>query len=394
MKLLLAFVTFSFIVICYSKEASINTQTLSDISKKCKPQTIKILLHKDLPQAFLEAKGRYFVYNPQNDFLLASGIYSKKQPILSQEAGLKWGELFPGVSQIRLVPGSPQSTILVNGIEYRGCVEIYDIKGKLHIINEIDIENYLRSVLSLQPLPELDEEVMDALAIIARTKAYYLANKDPLLHWHVTSSGIDYQGSALACQNPSIPASIFRTRHMILTYQSEPFEASWTEDSGGKTASYSNIFRKNVMTPPGTDSPAASAQRENHNWSFVISKQQLARLLDVKSIQALDLYQDADSRKVYAIRYKDGNELKQMDFFTLQKKLGAKLKSNDFTIDADEKMIRFTGHGKGHGVGLCLFSAICMAKNAKKTPEILSHFFPNTKLEHVERLPLLTNESL
>lgn len=388
MRLLLtAFVTFLLIAdICYSKEASVNTQTLSDISKKYKPQTIKILLHKDLPQAFLEAKGRYFVYNPQNNFLIASGIYSKKQPILSQEAGLKWGELFPGISQIRLVPGDSQTTILVNGIEYKGCVEIYDIKGKLHIINEIDIENYLRSMLALQTFSEINEEVMDAIAIIARTKAYYLANKDPLLHWHVISSEIGYQGSALACQNPRIPACISRTRNMILTYQSVPFEASWTEDSAGKTASFSSIFRKNITTPSGVDSPIASAQRENHTWSFVISKQQLARLLDVKSIQALDLYQDTDSRKIYAIRYKDGNELKQMDFFTLQKKLGAKLKSNDFTIEADEKMIRFIGYGKGHGVGLCLFSAICMAKNAKKTPEILSHFFPNTKLEYVEKL--------
>ncbi|MDQ5956820.1 MAG: SpoIID/LytB domain-containing protein [Candidatus Rhabdochlamydia sp.] len=388
MKLLLAFVTLSLIAhnLCHSGEASVNTQTLSDISKKYKPQTIKILLHKDLSQAFLEAKGRYFVYNPENDFLLASGIYSKKQPILSQEAGLKWSELFPGISQIRLVPADFKSSILVNGIEYKGCVEIYDIKGKLHIINEIDIENYLRSVLSLQTFSEVDEEVMDALAIIARTKAYYLANKDSCLHWHVTSSEIDYQGSSLACQNPHISACIFRTRNMILTYQSAPFEASWTEDSGGKTASFSSIFRKNVTAPSGVDSPIASAQREDHNWSFTISKQQLAHLLEAKNIQALDLYQDPDSHKVYAIRYKDRGELKQMDFFTLQKKLGAKLKSNDFTIDVDEKIVRFTGYGKGHGVGLCLFSAICMAKNAKKTPEILSHFFPNTKLEHVERL--------
>lgn len=389
MKLLIPFVTILLAThsLCHSKEALISTETLSDISKKCKPQTIKILLHKNLPRAILEAKGRYFVYNPQNDFLLASGIHSKKQRILSQEAGLKWGELFPGISQIRLVPGDSQSTILVNGIEYKGCVEIYDIKGKLHIINEIDIENYLRSVLSLQTLSEVHEEVMDALAIIARTKAYYLANKDPLLHWHVTSSEIDYQGCSLSCQNPDIPACIFRTRNMILTYQSAPFEASWTENSAGKTASFSTIFRKNVTTPSGVDSPIASAQRENHNWSFTIPKQQLAHLLNAKNIQALDLYQDANSHKVYAIRYKDANELKQVDFFTLQKKLGAKrLKSNDFTIDVDEKTIRFTGHGKGHGVGLCLLSAIYMAKNKKKTPEILSHFFPDTKLEHVETL--------
>lgn len=389
MKLSIPFIVISLIAhsLCYSAEASVSTELLSDISKKHKPQTIKILLHKDLSRVFLEAKGRYFVYNPQNDFLIASGIHSKKQPIFAQEAGLKWGELFPGISQIRLVPGDSQSSILVNGIEYKGCVEIHDIKGKLHVINEIDIENYLRSVLSIQTFSEVHEEVMDALAIVARTKAYYLANKNPLLHWHVTSSEIDYSGCSLDCQNSDISACIFRTRNMILTYQSAPFEASWTEDSAGKTAAFSTIFRKNVITPSGTNSPIASAQRENHNWSFTIPKQQLARLLDAKSIQALDLYQDANSQKVYAIRYKDGLELKQMDFFTLQKKLGIKrLKSNDFSIDVDEKNIRFTGHGKGHGVGLCLLSAIFMAKNAKKTPEILSHFFPDTKLEHVKKL--------
>lgn len=389
MKLFIPFIAISLIapsLTCIA-EASVGTQVLSDISKKHKPQTIKILLNKDQPQVLLEAKGRYFVYNPQNDFLITSGIYSKKQPIVSQEAGLKWGELFPGVSQIRLVPGDSQSTILVDGIEYKGCIEVYNVKGKLQIINEIDIETYLRSVLSLQVFSKTPEEVMDALAIIARTKAYYLANKDPILHWHVTSAEIDYQGCALGCQNPDVPACIFRTRNMILTYQSVPFEAAWTENSAGKTASFSSIFRKNTITPSGVNSPIASAQRESYNWSFTISKQQLARLIGAKNIQALDLYQDAHSDKVYAIRYKDDNTLKQMDFFTLQKKLGMKrLKSNDFSIDVDEKTIRFTGHGKGHGVGLCLLSAVCMAKNEKKAPEILSHFFPNTKLEHVEKL--------
>jgi stage II sporulation protein D len=174
---------------------------------------------------------------------------------------------------------------------------------------------------------------------------------------------------------------------MILTYQSAPFEAAWTENSAGRTASFSTIFRKNTLTPSGVDSPIAFAQRENYNWSFTISKQQLARLIGAKGIQSLDLYQDPNSDKVYAIQYKDHGKLQQMDFFTLQKKLGVKrLKSNDFSIDANEKTIRFIGHGKGHGVGMCLLSAVCMAKNGKKAPEILSHFFPNTKLEYVEKL--------
>ena len=82
--------------------------------------------------------------------------------------------MFPGIFQIRLVPADAQSTILVDGIEYRGCVEVYDFKGKLYVVNEVDIERYLKSIMTSQFINEIDEEVMDAVAITARTNAYFL----------------------------------------------------------------------------------------------------------------------------------------------------------------------------------------------------------------------------
>ena len=104
-----------------------------------------------------------------------------------------------------------------------------------------------------------------------------------------------------------------------------------------------------------------------------------SHLFGVKKITGVDLYQDTFSNKVYGVRLKDGENNKDIDFFALQSAIGKKLiKSNDFIVFLRDNEIHFVGYGKGHGVGLCLYSASCMAQNGDIAVKILSKFFPNT----------------
>lgn len=356
----------------------------TDVSQKAKPATIKVLLGKQREKVLLEAKGRFHIYNPLNEILLTEGVSSKRHWLSSSDSGLKWGELLPGIFQIRLVPGDSQSSLLVDGIEYRGCVEIYDIKGKLHIVNEVDIERYLKSIMTSQFPTEMDEEVMDSIAIAARTNAYYLVSRKPDAHWHVEAQEVGYQGYAVTLQNVHVDRAINSTRHMVMTYEGATFPTAWTKDSAGKTADFATIFRKNVQVPHGVASAFAEREREKHAWTFAISKQELAKALGAAKVNAFDLYQDRKSQKVYAARLKSGEELHQFDFTKLQKALGsARLKSNDFTIETTGDKIVFKGFGEGTGVGLCLYSANAMADKGDKAPKILASFFPDTKLENI-----------
>src|SRR6267154_5423579 len=122
----------------------------TDISKKEKPATIKVLVSKQKEKIFLEAKGRHFIYNPLDEMLLSEGSSTTKHSVSTGSNGLKWGGLIPGIFQMRFVPADSQSTLLVDGIEYRGSVEIYDLNGKLYAVNEVDIERYLKSIMTAQ----------------------------------------------------------------------------------------------------------------------------------------------------------------------------------------------------------------------------------------------------
>jgi stage II sporulation protein D len=355
----------------------------TDISQKAKPATIKLLVSKQKDKIFLEAKGHHFVYNPLNELLLSEES-SAKHWLSTGKRGLDWGGLFPGTFQIRIVPADSQSTILVDGIEYRGCVEIYDLKGKLYAVNEVDIERYLKSIMTGQFNSDLDEEVMDAVAITARTNAYYLASRKPEVYWHVDSQDVGYQGYAVTLLNLDMDRAIDNTRHMVMLYKGAPFPTAWTKDSAGKTASYATLFRKDVQAPHGVDSPFAAHDREKHAWTFSISKKELAKALGAVKVSEFDLYQDDKSHKVYGARLNDNDHVLQFDFTKLQSALGAvRLKSSDFTVEANGDQLIFKGFGEGNGVGLCLFSASAMADKGAKAPKILASFFPETRLENV-----------
>lgn len=359
----------------------------TDVSLKTKPATIKVLIGKQLEKVLLEAKGRYSVYNPLNALPVTDGISTKRQWLSTSDNGLLWGDLIPGIFQIRLVPLDAQSTLLVDGIEYRGCVEIYDIKGKLHVVNEVDIERYLKSIMTSQFPNEMDEEVMDSIAITARTNAYYLVSRKLSAYWHVDAADVGYQGYAVTMQNLHVDRAINNTRHMVMTYQGMPFPTAWTKDSAGKTADFATVFRKDVQAPEGVEAAFAAHDREKHAWTFTMTKQELAKALGAAKVSEFDLYQDNKSQKVYGARLKEGAETHQFDFTKLQKALGnTRLKSNDFTVQALGDKIVFKGFGEGNGVGLCLFSASAMADKGEKAPRILASFFPETKLENIRSL--------
>lgn len=367
----------------HAKEITMPT----DLSQKAKPATIKVLISKNASEALVEVKGRYQIYNPFDSLPISSGIMGKRHYLYPSEEGVKWGDNLRGIFQMRIVPGDSQSHVLVDGIQYRGCVEIYQIDETLNIVNEVDMESYLKSLLTTQFPHELPTEVMDAVAILARTHAYYFVSRNTDSFWHVDAQEVGYQGYGLTFQNLHVDRAVESTRHVVLTYHNIPFAATWTPDSAGKTAEFSSIFRKEAPAPEGVDAPFAARDREKHRWSFTISKAQLAKTTKISSVTGIDLYVEKNSGKVYGVRIDDKGSPKDMDFFAFQQAVGkSKLLSNDFTVSIKGDSLVFSGFGEGHGVGLCLYSAKLMAEKGEGAQKILAAFFPNTRVQNMRTL--------
>jgi stage II sporulation protein D len=358
----------------------------TDFSQKSKPATVKVLLHRQVPEALLEAKGRYEIYYPLDETKISSGINSNRQTITVGEYGLKWGEDFKGFHQLRFVPVDSQSSLLVNGIQYRGCIEVWSNDGKLNIINEVGVEPYLKATLSSTFPQALHDEVMNAIAIVARTNAYFIGNRNKQAAWHVLASDVGYQGASVLPKK-HIDRAVDSTYHLILTYNDAPFAATWTQNSAGKTVDFAAVFRKALNTPAGVAAPIAAKDRQQSKWTCALPKSMLATATHLPEVTGIDLYVTPQAEKVYAIKVTGETQVKDFDFSTFQRIVGSqKLRSNDFTVETHGDELVFTGYGEGPGVGLCLYSAKAQAEKGEKAPQILEAFFPQTKLEKVKSL--------
>ena len=157
----------------------------------------------------------------------------------------QYGKLVTTSDPILCFPRRDESPLMVNDIPFRGAVELFiDDYGKLQVVNELSLEDYLKGVVPCELSPQLFPEIeaLKAQAIAARTYAYKNMGR-------FSASGYDLCPTA-ACQvykgysveNHLSNRAVEDTRGIIITYQEETINALYTSTCGGHTEDGENIF--------------------------------------------------------------------------------------------------------------------------------------------------------
>lgn len=198
------------------------------------PLSTRILIVHDQHGIVLEVKGKYAIYDPKTNEHISTRFIGKRKFIQALSDGIKWGEEFPGVHQLLIVPEDSHITTVVDGIEYRGKIYIYDIGGTISVVNQVDVEDYLTSLLAPKYKEPLAEETMAAIAIAARTNAYYQALNPKNTYWDINANQVGYLGYAVTNSSSDIERAIEATRYMVMSKSGSepgtatPFPAVWS----------------------------------------------------------------------------------------------------------------------------------------------------------------------
>jgi stage II sporulation protein D len=142
-------------------------------------------------------------------------------------------------------PGFPGAWIEVDEAPYRGIIEIHvNASNRFTVINELNVEDYLRGVVpaELSPAVYPEHEAIKAQAVAART--YVEKHRGQF-----AAEGFDicdtpacqvYGGAGVeqAMSNEAVDA----TRGEVLTYQGSLIDALYTSTCGGRTEDVQNVF--------------------------------------------------------------------------------------------------------------------------------------------------------
>ncbi|MBS0624061.1 MAG: hypothetical protein JSS62_05500 [Verrucomicrobia bacterium] len=180
---------------------------------------IRVLLAKEVNSALVEAKGTYRVIERTTQDVISSGLVGKRYILHAIKEGLRWGEEFPGYHHITLVPSNRQTVFYVNGFQYKGVVDVYlEANQQITIVNEVPIEDYVRSTVALQLKESLSKEALSAYVIAARTEAYAIALTGQASEgaWDVRAKDVGYFGNGVVLQGYGVDEGVEATRFMVL----------------------------------------------------------------------------------------------------------------------------------------------------------------------------------
>ena len=199
-----------------------------------KTPAIKVQVLEKVQGALIEVKGPYNVYDPKSGRKLDMAFQPSSYYMYPTSDGIKWGQEFPGVYQLLIVPDAPDVTTVVGGREYQGVIAAYQFDGFLGIVNEVSIDDFTASILSAKLRQEtLSEEMLAAIAIACRTDAAFHAVYGTKEYWDVQAGQFNYEGYGVVRQDIPFTRAMKSTKGMVLVKETSRgkgvFQVDWLE---------------------------------------------------------------------------------------------------------------------------------------------------------------------
>lgn len=278
--------------------------------------------------------------------------------------------------------GSMKGDLLVMGTRYTGNIDIWKGKNGLYIINELPLENYIKDVVAAEVSADWDMEALKAQAVISRTYAVFQKRMNGDSLYHIASSVLDqvYKGN-----NPDerISAAVDQTSGEVLTYDGKPVQAFYHSTSDGSTENPEEVFGKSY--PYLKSVVSVSSISPYSVWERKIKLSEIEEALDLSSIKKIAIKSYTSTKRVKELLITGNSATTAVLATDFRKALGwSRLPSTNFSLTVAGDSAYFEGKGYGHGVGLCQWCALSMAREGKNYREILSHYYPGTTIQLYE----------
>ena len=279
------------------------------------------------------------------------------------------------LAALAIAQSSPPATTIRVGIA----------RGTGYDVVSLPLETYVARVLAGEAAPGSAPAALEALAITVRTFA--LAN----LRRH-RADGFDLcdqtHCQVLRAATPATQRAAQATAGQVLLYKGVPASVYYSASCGGHTELPSAVW-------PGADDPSYLPSREDEacegepEWTSEVPASDLQRTLASAGLRGrlgnLRVVARDGSGRVARLSI-EGMTPSEMSGADLRAAAGRTLgwmaiKSTAFDLRRDGNVYRFSGHGFGHGVGLCVLGSVKRAAGGESAAAILHRYFPGLDID-------------
>lgn len=210
-----------------------------------------------------------------------------------------------------LVLKNTAGEILYNTRTYAGYIECYRNSSNMSVINVIDLESYVKGVITYEMSSSWPKEALKAQAVCARN--YALRNLDK----H-ESNGFDICNGT-HCQSyggttrstASSDAAVDECAGMVLTYENKLAELYYHASSGGYTENSENVWVAKIPYLTGVSTPYEDLDHATYGkWTYNVTAEEVgetfrAKGYDIGTVTKFYVSKRTDVGNAYSITVED-----------------------------------------------------------------------------------------
>lgn len=268
---------------------------------------------------------------------------------------------------------------------YAGRLRVTLAGTGLKVVNEVDVEDYLPSVVEAE-VGGAPRAALEAQAVVSRTFALASRRRHGSAGYDVCDLAHCQVYRGEAPTTPQAKAAVAATRGQVLLAGGVALKPAFFHAAcGGHTSRAEDVFGEEGPGHgvPDVD-PGGPRCREapDFKWDFVVPREDLAEAMGVRPDgSAVEvLRRDAAGRLLELRAF--GKRLSGEELLAhLGRAFGYRaVPSAKLTVEEVEAQVRFSGTGRGHGVGLCQAGAAALAKQGADWKAIVRRYFPDARV--------------
>ncbi len=281
---------------------------------------------------------------------------------------------------------SPMGEHRLGEVSLFGRVQVRAHQGEVVVIGHVPLDKYVEGTLKGEMPSRWAEEALRAQAVVSRTYALHERAMHAEAPYDVatTTQSQVYLGGGVA---ESIRRAVKDTDCRVLTHGGDPILAVFHSAAGGKTASSGEVWGRD-LTYLVSQQVGGEDDSPDTYWRTQLSPSELRGLLASRGhrlgrVRGVRIVARSSSGRVKQIEISGSSGQIEISGGRFRTLLGnRRLRSTLFEVREDSRGdFVFVGSGRGHGVGMSQWGARAMAQRGVSYPQILSNFYPGTRLE-------------
>ena len=285
---------------------------------------------------------------------------------------------------------NPEGTpVAVDNNPYNGSFTISRLGNNTTLVNSVELEKYICSVLNTESWPGWPKEVNKVFAIASRSYvlAQVLRARKSKLPYHIKNTNHHQTYSGMH-NKIKIKDAVLETKNIILGYNDEPILAMFDSCCGGIIPAHIDGFDfYNHPYLARTQQCLHCKPFKVYSWQATYSNQDFKKTIKqalphLRKIKKISTKTDkAGTVKAWLVHgTRDVHSIDARTMYSLFKEI----KSFSFSIDHNINSVQLDGTGYGHHLGLCQWGAREMINKGYRYRDVLKFYYPGAKFMKIK----------